>query len=173
MTTHDGPGDPLEVEVPGMDVPVTESSGTEASGMEPVETTRMFVDAVVWGDHEAVWELLGAEGRDTVLKVAVSHGMDEAESDRLREGSASAAERSRFLVELVYGLRNDLRGNDVDTLEYELESPSADPSHARVVLSAQMPSELGGGLPVGSAELSHDGERWRVDRLVPRRALLA
>ncbi|MDP8975077.1 MAG: hypothetical protein M3N28_01660 [Actinomycetota bacterium] len=168
MTTHDGPRDPLEAEVPG-----TESSATESSAMQPVETTRMFVDAVVWGDHEAVWELLGAEGRDTVLKVAVSNGMDQAESDRIRDDSASAGERSRFLVELVYGLRNDLRGNDVDTLEYELESSSADPSHARVVLSARMPSELGGGLPVGSAELSHDGERWRVERLVPRRSLSA
>ena len=136
----------------------------------PVETTRMFVDAVAWGDHQAVWDLLGTDGRETVLKVAVNHGMDEAAADRLRESTASAAERSTFLVDLVYGLRNDLTGNDLDALEFELESESPEPSRARVVLSAQMPAELGGGLPVASAELSHDGERWRVERLVPRRS---
>ncbi len=136
----------------------------------PVETTRMFVDAVAWGDHQAVWDLLGTDGRETVLKVAVKHGMDEAAADRLRDGTASAAERSTFLVDLVYGLRNDLTGNDLDALEFELEEESPEPTHARVVLSAHMPAELGGGLPVASAELSHDGEGWRVERLIPRRS---
>jgi hypothetical protein len=144
---------------------------SDASG--PVEATRTFVDAVIWGDHEMVWELLSAEGRETVLKVAVSHGMDEASAARLGDGTASAAERSKFLVDLVYGLRNDLQGNDVDALDYEAEPASAEGSRARVVVSARMPAELGGGLPVGSAELSHDGERWRVGRLVPRRSLSA
>jgi len=128
------------------------------------------VEAVAWGDHQTVWELLGADGRETVLNVAVSHGMEEAVAARLREGTASAGERGTFLVDLVYGLRNDLTGNDLDTLEYELESDSPGPAQARVVLSAQMPAALGGGLPVGAAELSHDGERWRVERLVPRRS---
>lgn len=147
-------------------------TGTAATGSttEPVETTRRFVEAVAWGDHQAVWELLGAEGRETVLNVAVSHGMDEETAARLRDGTASAGERGAFLMDLVYGLRNDLTGNDLDTLDYELESEPPEPGHARVQLSAPMPDALGGGLPVGSAELSHDGERWRVERLVPRRS---
>ncbi len=139
----------------------------------PAEATRTFVDAVIWGDHELVWELLSAQGRQTVLNVAVSHGMDEASAARLGDGTASAAERSKFLVDLLYGLRNDLQGNDVDALDYEVDPEPPEPSRARVMVLARIPAELGAGLPVGSAELSHDGERWRVERLVPRRSLSA
>ena len=151
----------------------TDPAGTEVSGSEPVEATRTFVDSVIWGDHEAVWELLSAEGRKTVLEVAVSHGMEEDAAARLGDGTASTAERAKFLVDLVYGLRNDLQGNDVDALDYELDPESPGPSRARVTLSARVPAELGGGLPVGSAELSNTGEGWRVERLVPRRSLSA
>ena len=147
--------------------------GEASSGAEPIATTKMFVDAVTWGDHEKVWDLLSTEGRETVLKVAVSHGMDEDVAARLQEGTASASERGKFLVDLVYGLRNDLHGNDVDALEYQLDTEPPGSDRARVVLSAPMPAELGGGLPVGSAELSHEGERWKVERLVPRRSLSA
>ncbi len=165
---------------------------------DPVQTTRTFVDAVIWGDHQTVWELLAAQGRETVLRVAVDHGMDEALASRLREGTAAAAEQSEFLVDLIYGLRNDLHGHDLDDLEYELdpkgpdregpdregpeqEGPEPDgparerpePGQAKVVLLAPVPIELGPGLPVASAELSHDGERWKVERLVPRKSLSA
>lgn len=157
--------DPVDTQASGIGPP-----GITPAGTEPVETTRMFVDAVAWGDHQTVWDLLGTDGRETVLKVAVNHGMDEAAADRLRDGTASAAERGTFLVDLVYGLRNDLTGNDLDALQYELEAESPEPTHARVVLSVQMPAALGGELPVGAAELSHDGERWRVERLIPRRS---
>jgi len=143
----------------------------ESLGIEASEATRTFVDAVIWGDHQAVWDHLATEGRETVLRVALHHGMDEALADRLRDGTATASERNDFLVDLVYGLRNDLHGTDLDALEYELDPEPLSPGQARVVLVAPMPVELGGGLPVGSAELSHDGERWMVERLIPRRSL--
>ncbi len=152
---------------------MTTNDAAATSATEAVETTKMFVDAVTWGDHQRVWELLSAEGQATVLKVAVSHGMDEGSAERLRDGSASAAERNKFLVDLLYGLRNDLQGNDVDDLDYESDTDPAEASRARVTVLARIPAELGAGLPVGSAELSHDGERWRVERLVPRRSLSA
>ena len=151
------------------------SAGTPAdlaaSGAE--ETTRAFVGAVVWGEHLRVWELLGQEGRQAVLRVAVNHGMDEALAARLRDGTATAGELEDFLTELVNGLRADLQGNDVEGLEYELDPEPPGPGRARVVLSTPVPAELGPGLPVGSAELSEEDGQWRVDRLVPRKALTA
>ncbi len=145
----------------------------EEVAQEPLETTRTFVDAVVWGDHLTVWELLGEEGRSTVLKVAVNHGMDEELAARLRDGTATGGERNEFLLDLVLGLRADFQGNDVDALVYELDPEPPGPDQARVLFTVPMPAELGGGLPVGSAELSHNGERWKVERLVPRRSLSA
>ena len=138
---------------------------------EPVETARTFVEAVTWGEHQTVWGLLGDEGRKTVLRVAVNQGMDEGLAARLRDGTAAGSELNEFLLDLVHGLRADLQGNDLDTLEYELDPEAPGSGQARVVLTAPMPAELGGGLPVGSAELSHDGERWRVERLVPIRSV--
>lgn len=135
---------------------------------DPVETARAFVDAVIWGEHRTVWDLLAAEGRKTVLRVAVARGMDEALSGRLREGLASAKEENEFLTDLVNGLRADLAGTDLDVLEYILDTEPVDPGRARVGLTAPMPAELGGGLPAGSIELAHDGDRWRVERLLPR-----
>jgi hypothetical protein len=145
----------------------------EPPGAAPAEATRAFVEAVIWGDHQAVWELLATEGRETVLRVAVNHGMDEAMADRLRDGTATSGERNEFLVDLVYGLRNDLHGNDLDSIEYELDPEPPGPGQARVVLVSPMPAELGGGLPVGSAELTQVGERWMVERLIPRKSLSA
>lgn len=134
------------------------------------ETARSFVEAVLWGDHEAVWDLLADEGRKTVLQVAVKRGMDEELAARLGDGTAAASERNEFLLELVHGLRADLEGHDLDSLQYELDQEGPDPGEPRVSLIAPVPAELGPGLPVGSIHLSDDGERWRVERLVPVRS---
>ena len=142
---------------------------TQAAG--PVETTRTFVDAVVWGEHGTVWDLLGPEARTTVLRVAVNQGMDEELAARLREGTATERELNEFLVELVNGLRADLQGTDPDNLEYELDPSEAQPGRATVQLTTPMPAELGGGLPACSAELVEDDGRWQVERLVPRRSV--
>jgi hypothetical protein len=141
--------------------------------MTPVETAREFVDAVVWGDHLKVWELLGLEGRTTVLKVASNRGMDEALMARLRDGTASVAERDEFLTDLVNGLRADLSGNDLDSLEYEEDAEPPEPGRARVVVSVPVAVGFGGNLPVASVELatepSTNGEaEWRIERLVPQ-----
>ncbi len=148
------------------------SDAREPAGADPLETARSFVDAVSWGEHGTVWELLGAEGREAVLRVAVKRGMDEALAARLRDGTARAGELNEFLLALIHGLRADLEGADLDALEYELDPDSASPGQVRVQLTAPMPSELGGGLPVGSVELSEDDGAWKVDRLVPRRAII-
>ena len=146
-------------------------TGTGTEGMEkPLATARAFVTAIAWGEHRKVWELLGPEGRKTVLRVAVSHGMEEALAARLREGTAGTSESDEFLAELVNGLRADLQGTDLDNLEYDPD-PDAQlvAGRARVVLVAPLPPQLAlPGLPVGSVELVEDQGEWRVERLIPR-----
>lgn len=137
-----------------------------------VDVCRAFVDAIAWGEHKTVWELLAPEGRKTVLRVGTSRGMDEALAMRLREGTASPAEQEAFLTDLVNGLRADLEGNPLDSLRYELDPAAVlGPGAARVVITIPLPEGLsaGGALPAGWFDLScDDGGSWRVERLVPR-----
>jgi len=141
-----------------------------AAVTDPVETARAFVDAIVWGDHNRVWELLAPVGRETVIKVAVDGGMERDLATRLREDAAGEAELNQFLSDLVGGLRADLAGNDLDNLSYETKAGGDDPAQAEIVLLAPMPAILGGTLPCGTLELNHDGAGWRVERLLPRSA---
>lgn len=157
-----------------MGAPVTGGNGSGGgSGRSAVDTAREFVDAIVWGEHRKVWELMGVEARTTVLKVASNRGMDEALVARLRDGTAAPAERDEFLADLVNGLRADLSGNDLDALEYEEDPEPPEPGRARVVISVPVAVGFGGNLPVGSVELaaesSTSGEsEWRIERLVPQ-----
>lgn len=141
----------------------------EAAATRAAQT---FVEAITWGEHRKVWELLGPEGRKTVLRVAVKNGMDEALAARLRDGTAGPGESEDFLGELLNGLRADLAGNDLDALEYSADEEQQE-GRVRVMLTAPVPPLLGPvGLPVGSVELSeHDGH-WLVERLTPRPGLL-
>lgn len=137
----------------------------------PEGVAKAFVDAVAWGEHHIVWDLLSAEGRRVVLRVGAQHGMDDALAARLREGTAARGEREEFLADLISGLRADLAGNDLDALEAEAD-PAATDDHqsgtARVILVAPLPEVLKlPGLPVASVELTDEGGQWRVDRLTP------
>lgn len=138
-----------------------------------LEAAREFVDAVVWGEHRKVWDLMGIEARTTVLKVASDRGMDEALVARLRDGTAGDAERDEFLMDLIAGLRADMAGNDLDALQYEEDAEPPEPGRARVVISVPVAIGFGGNLPVGSVELAEEsstnGEtEWKVQRLVPQ-----
>lgn len=139
-------------------------------GDGPEVVAKEFVDAVAWGEHHRVWELLSAEGRRTVLRVGVARGMDDALVARLRDGTAATAEREEFLGDLVNGLRADLAGNDLDSVEPELDDPAeAAPGTARVMLVAPLPPGLDlPGLPVAAVELMEDSGEWRVERIIPR-----
>jgi hypothetical protein len=133
------------------------------------EQAKALVDAVAWGEHHKVWDLLSEEGRRTVLRVGAARGMDEGLAARLREGTASAGEQEEFLADLVNGLRADLAGNDLDALEAELDSEPVEEGRARVILVAPLPEVLSlPGLPVATVEMREEGGGWRVDRLIPR-----
>jgi hypothetical protein len=133
-----------------------------------LDTAREFVDAVVWGEHNKVWALMGLEARTTVLKVASDRGMDEALVARLRDSTASDAERDEFLADLINGLRADLAGNDLDALVYEEDAEPMEPGRARVVILVPVAVGFGGNLPVGSVELATEETEWRIQRLVPQ-----
>lgn len=146
------------------------SEGSTDPAAEAVTAARAFVDAVAWGNHLRVWELLGPEGRKTVLRIAVNNGMDDALAARLRDGTAVAAESDHFLTDLVNGLRADLQGNDLDALLYQPD-PAPEPGRFRVGLALPAHEVLAvNGLPVGLLELSEDGGTWRVERLVVSRS---
>lgn len=133
------------------------------------EVAERFVGAIVWGEHHTVWELLGSEGRRTVLRIASERGMDDALAARLRDGTAARAEREEFLTDLVNGLRADLLGIDVDSVVY-LPDPDPEPERTRVIMTVPFPEVLaqGDGVPVGSVELTDDSGIWKVQRLLPR-----
>jgi hypothetical protein len=131
---------------------------------------KVFVDAVAWGEHHTVWDLLSAAGRKVVLRVGAMRGMDQDLADRLGEGTAATAEREEFLTDLVSGLRADLTGNDLDNLVAEqVKAATATPGRAMVMLVLPLPPALGiAGLPVAEVEMTEEAGQWRVDKLVPR-----
>lgn len=144
------------------------SSNGSTGKASPEDTARQFVDAVAWGEHRKVWDLLAAEGRDVVLNVARKRGMDEGLVARLRDGTASDGEREEFLSDLVNGLRADLAGNDLDSLEFERDAAEGEPGQARVIVNVPLDPTLGGVLPVATMDLSAEGGDWKVQRLIPR-----
>ncbi|MGH9148738.1 MAG: hypothetical protein ACRD0F_00135 [Acidimicrobiales bacterium] len=133
---------------------------------DPLEASRAFIDAIVWGEHRTVWDLLSEGGRKTVLSVAVTRGMDEAWATRVATNTASRGESDDFLGDLVNGLRADLAGNDLDALRFDRD-PDPRPGEARVALVAVVHEQLGGGLPVGALELVETPAGWRIERLLP------
>ncbi len=134
---------------------------------EATKAAAAFIDAVVWGEHHKVWELLGTQGRDEVLEVATKRGMDEALATRLRTGTGSPGETNEFLADLVNGLRSELAGNDMDNVSFELDATASDSLRANVVMHVPLHPNLGGTLPIGTVELSHDGTAWKVERMIP------
>lgn len=146
-----------------------------APSTDPAAAAMGFVEAVVWGEHQLVWELLSPTGRLAVLEVAARSGLDVALAARLREGTAEVTERRRFLTDLVRGLRVDLREVDPDQVRCLAVAPSRsghaaldeEPGAVRSRVRLEMPAAegLGGYLPVGELQMScHEG-RWGVDGL--------
>lgn len=144
-------------------------AGSGADGRGPEEVARSFVEAVAWGEHHTVWELLSQEGRTLVLRLGATRGMDQALAARLRDGTAATAEREEFLTDLINGLRADLAGNELDNLETELDTTLVGATSVRVILVSPLPAALSlPGLPFATVELTDEAQGWRIDRMVPR-----
>ncbi len=133
---------------------------------EPVVTARAFVGAVAWGEHTTVWDLLAPDARIAVLELATRRGMDPLLAARLREGTAGADERDRFLADLLHGLQAELVGVEVEELRYVSGDRGTTVQGSVLVhLVADVPVELGDAVPVGRIELVVRGGRWSVVRL--------
>ena len=142
------------------------------SAETPEAVAKTFVDAVAWGEHHTVWDLLSSEGRHVVLRVGATRGMDQDLATRLGAGTASDVEHEEFLTDLVTGLRADLAGNDLDNLDAERmddDSAPVDAGRVRVLLVLPLPDILAvPGLPVAEVEMVEETGRWRVEKLLPR-----
>ncbi|MEW6153039.1 MAG: hypothetical protein AB1673_03480 [Actinomycetota bacterium] len=155
--------------------PVQPSNGGNghAAEAEPVDfegalaAAEDFIEAVVWGEHHKVWELIGTDGRTEVLDVATKRGMDEGLAARLAADDASPAETSEFLTDLVNGLRSELAGNDLDSVTYEVDETAAEAPRAAVRMLVPLHKLLGGTLPIGTLYLVPDAGTWKVERLIP------
>ena len=145
---------------------MTDNGHTASGPGDALKAAASFIDAVVWGEHHKVWELLGAQGRNEVLEVATKRGMDDALAGRLRSGTGGASETNEFLADLVNGLRGELAGNDLDNVSFELDPANSDSQRATVVMHVPLHPNLGGTLPIGTLELSNDGTGWRVERMI-------
>lgn len=132
-----------------------------------IAAAEEFIDGVVWGDHNKVWELIGTGGRDEVLDIATKRGMDEALADRLKSNIGSAAETNEFLADLVNGLRAELAGNDLDHITYEIDTEQTASGRAAVKMFVPLHPLLGGTLPIGTLFLVTEGDAWKVERLIP------
>lgn len=140
----------------------------EGQPIEPADLVQAFVHAIAWGEHHTVWDLFGSEARTTVLKLATRRGMADDLVARLRDNTASADEYDEFLGDLILGLRADLEGNDLDSLQFETDPVAPGPGQARVVMNVPLPPTLGGVLPMGSVELTTEDGSWKVVRIVPQ-----
>lgn len=132
-----------------------------------LDVAAAWMDAIVWGDHPKVWELIGVEGRTELLEVATKRGMDEGLASRLSADAASPSETNEFLQDLVNGLRSELAGNDLDNVTYEIDEAETEPDRAAVKMFVPLMAYFGGTLPIGTVYIALEGTNWKVARLIP------
>lgn len=132
-----------------------------------VGIAREFIDAIIWGEHSTIWELLSPAGRDRVLLVGSRGGLDSVMAERIRQGTAPQSEMDDFLSGLVRGLRFDLSSADLEAIDVAPDAAALGDALVQVSLEAAAPFH---DQPwcVGTIDLSHQAEAWLVDRLEPR-----
>ena len=148
------------------------SGELSTSEQAALATARSFIDAIVWGEHHRVWELLSTTAREQVLASATRRGMDAVASERARQGTWSIEERDDFLSSLIRGLRVDLSGVDIGDIYVVDDVELLSDGGVRVVLESAtlLPSSLTGGhgWAAGAIVLEALNGAWQVRRLVPR-----
>lgn len=132
------------------------------------KVARAFLDAIVWGEHSTVWELLSPTGRNRVLQAGSRGGLDSVMAERIRQGTSSQAEMDDFLSGLVRGLRVDLSAAELEQIEVAPGLTTTDDDSVRVLLHAPAPFHHE-PWQVGSINLSNLEDVWFVDHLDPRR----
>ena len=132
----------------------------------PGRAVARFLDAIVWGEHLVVWELLSPAGREIVLAAGERRGLDPLQAQRLRLGTSPIEERDTFLSGLVRGLRVDFSNVSLDQVQPLDDAVVREDGSVEVAL--ECPAEFGsGGWAAGSVVVSQAGDEWLVDRVVP------
>lgn len=133
---------------------------------DAVSAASRFLDAIVWGEHQEVWDLLSPAGREHVLEAGGRRGLDPLQAQRLRLGTSPLEERDSFLTGLVHGLRIDFASVPLEDVRPTGEPmPRADGS---VQIDLECPASFGpGGWSAGSLIVSLVEDAWRIDRVHP------
>ena len=132
----------------------------------PATVAARFVDAITWGEHTVVWQLLSGSGRSVAVSVALANGLDRVVAARISDDVADPAEFDDFLRQLIRGLRRDLRSVDVS----ELQVGSCVVTGGVAVAHLTTPSVIPGtdDWAAGRLRLSMGGGGvWTIDRLEP------
>jgi hypothetical protein len=152
-------------------VPGAAGEPDEETKTEAIATASRFFAALGAQDHRALWEEFSEDARAYVINLALERGLDFDFASRLREGTAGDEEFDEYARDLVAGLRADVGNLDFDQLTYEVALEPSEPDKLRVTYLVVMKGTIGdvpSAIPAGSLVLSHDGTRWRVERLIPK-----
>lgn len=132
----------------------------------PATVAARFVEAIAWGEHTVVWELLSSAGRSVAISVALTNGLDRVVAARISDDVADPVEFVEFLRQLLHGIRRDLRS--VDVAEIQIARCDVDDRTATAHLST--PSVIPGTDTWAAGRLfltADDDGRWSIDRLEP------
>ncbi len=130
---------------------------------------RKFLDAIVWGEHLTIWDMLTPSAREVALAGAARRGLDAIAAERARQGTWTDAQRDELLGALVRGLRVDLAGAPLDELSVG-SATLAEGQRATVVVegASALPTIVTGGRdwPVARIVLVEDATGgWSVERI--------
>ncbi len=132
----------------------------------PASVADRFIQAIVWGEHIVVWDMLSEAGREHVLEAGSRRGLDPLQAQRIRQGTSPQDELDAFLTGLVHGLRVDFAA--VPLGDVRAEEPTVPDGDEPVEVALHCPAAFGeGSWAAGSVVLSRFDDTWRVDRVHP------
>ncbi len=136
------------------------------SDSEVASVARRFLDAIVWGEHVVVWEMLSPVGREHVLAAGDRRGLDPLQAQRIRLGTSPLEERDAFLSGLVQGLRVDF--SKVSLEDVGPADDVVERSDGAIEVPLECPATFGtDNWSAGTLVVScHEGA-WLVDHLRP------
>lgn len=136
------------------------------AGATAASVADRFIQAIVWGEHVMVWDLLSEVGREHVLEAGARRGLDPLQAQRIRQGTSPRDESDAFLTGLVHGLRVDFAAVPLGDVRAEVRTGPAGADSVEVAL--QCPAAFGeAAWAAGSLLLSRFDDTWRVDRVRP------
>jgi len=142
------------------------TAGGPTFGENAASVADRFIQAIVWGEHVVVWDLLSEAGREHVLEAGARRGLDPLQAQRIRQGTSPQEESDAFLTGLVHGLRVDFAAVPLGDVRAEDPAPPEDAQSVEV--SLHCPAAFGeAAWAAGSLLLSCVDDTWRVDRVRP------